>query len=432
MTNKSGICIEHVMEGGPAGKAGLKSGDIITSINGHPAHDSIDLMFYSGEPEMRLRILRDGAKQDFRIALEEGAANPGIVLKQFPVKTCKNNCIFCFVSQLPRGLRRPLYVKDEDYRMSFLYGNYITLTNLSDADKARIISQRLSPLYISVHSTDDAIRRRMLANPKAADIMAELKFFARHRIKMHVQIVLCPGYNDGRELEKTIRDLSKLFPHIMSIAVVPVGLTLHRRKPLQPVGKEDALSALDIIRGFQEKFLSKHGERLVFGADELYIKAGGRFPSLEEYEELYQIENGVGLVPQFTNEAKRLRLSGIRTTKRFATFTGTSFYPYLERLIGRIKKTGIDIELRAVENKFFGSSVTVTGLLTGKDIIRTFSDRAGKFDILLIPDVVLREGDNILLDNVTLKDLESGLGVKTAVIDSTPRGLVNALKEFQK
>lgn len=427
MINRSGACVEQVLSGSPAEKAGLKSGDIITSINSHPAHDSIDLMFYSGEPEMSLMILRDGAKQSFQIQLEEGESNPGIILRQFPVKTCKNNCIFCFVSQLPRGLRRPLYVKDEDYRMSFLYGNYITLTNLSDADKARIIAQRLSPLYISVHSTDDRVRRMMLANPKAADIMAELKFFARHRIKMHVQIVLCPGYNDAKELEKTIRDLAKLFPHIMSIAVVPVGLTLHRKKPLQPVEKEDALSAIEIIHGFQEKFLGKHGEQLVFGADELYIKAGAKFPLLKEYEELYQIENGVGLVPVFMEEEKHLRMPKIKTTKRFATFTGVSFYPYLARFIARIKKSGVDIELRAVENRFFGSSVTVTGLLTGKDILQTFSDKAKNFDVLLIPDVVLREGDDVFLDDVSLKDLEKALGVKTIVIESTPRGLATAI-----
>ncbi len=421
-----------MLSGSPAEKSGLKSGDIITSINGHPAHDSIDLMFHSGEPEMRLSVLRNGSRQNFYIGIEEGAGNPGIILEQFPVKTCRNNCIFCFVSQLPRGLRKPLYVKDEDYRMSFLYGNYITLTNLSDSDKARIITQRLSPLYISVHSTDDRIRRKMLANTKAADIIAELKFFAKHRIKMHVQIVLCPGYNDGKELEKTIRDLAKLFPHIMSIAVVPVGLTLHRRKPLQPVDKDAALLALDTIGEFQEKFLHKYGERLVFGADELYIKAGKRFPTLEEYEELYQIENGVGLVPLFINESKRLRLTKIKTKRRFATFTGRSFYPYLAKLISRIRKAGVDIELRAVENKFFGSSVTVTGLLTGKDIVQTFLDKAGNFDILLIPDVVLREGDDVFLDNIMLKDLAAGLGVRTAVIDSTPNGLVNALNEFQR
>jgi putative radical SAM enzyme (TIGR03279 family) len=361
-----------------------------------------------------------------------GASDLGVVLKPFTIKKCTNRCIFCFVAQLPKGMRKTLYVKDEDYRLSFLYGNYITLTSLTDDERKRIVEQHLSPLYISVHSTDTEIRNRMLGNPKAGDILKDLRFFAEHNIRMHAQIVLCPGYNDGRDLARTINDLYKFYPYVQSIAVVPVGLTTHRKKVLRHVEKSDALSALEIVSRFQARFRRKHGEHIVFAADELYIKADVEFPPLKDYDELSQIENGVGLVPKFLSQSKRVKIHVTDTMKKrkFIALTGTSFYPYLARFIERIRKRGFDIEAFPVENVYFGSSVTVTGLLTGRDVMRALSGHVQSDDILLIPDIVMKEGHEVFLDDVSRQEIEEILGVKSVIIEPTPSGIFDALLEL--
>ncbi|HAK87941.1 MAG: hypothetical protein A2077_05845 [Nitrospirae bacterium GWC2_46_6] len=428
MKSNCGVEVEHIKKGSAAEKAGLRPHDCLVSINGREVNDAIDLMFYASEPDLKLRVKR--GKEKITASIDAGdvsAQGLGIVLKPFKIKICRNNCIFCFVSQLPKGLRRPLYVKDEDYRMSFLYGNYITMTNLSDADKKRIVRQRLGPLYISVHSTDSEIRNKMIGNEGAADILKEIKFLAAHKIRMHAQIVLCPGYNDGKNLEKTITDLYKYYPYVMSIAVVPVGLTAHRKKAIRPVEKEDAVKAVETIHKFQARFKRKHGDNIVYAADELYIKAGMQFPALQQYGDLPQIENGVGLVPLFLHQSKKVKISDAAKKNRFVTFTGVSFYPYLSKFIDRLVKAGIDIEASVVENTFFGKSITVTGLLTGRDVMKSLSGMTKKNDILLIPDVVMREGDNIFLDDVSVKDIEDILEVRAIVIESTPKGIVEAI-----
>ncbi len=441
MKNSSGVEIEEVRRGSIAEKADLHAGDRLVAINGHEVRDNIDLMFYGDEPLSELLIKRDNKKLTFTLNSELRTArlsspkssdsDIGIVLKSFKIKTCRNNCIFCFVSQLPRGLRRPLYVKDEDYRMSFLYGNYITMTNLSDADKKRIVKQRLSPLYISVHSTNTEVRNKLIGNPNASDILKEIKFLASNKIKMHTQIVLCPGYNDGKNLEKTITDLYKYYPYVASIAVVPVGLTLHRKKAIRPVEREDALKAFETVHKLQSRFKRKHGDNIVYAADELYIKAEMPFPPLEQYEELPQIENGVGMVPLFLHQAKKTKTSlSPKKKKMFVTFTGVSFYPYLTKFVNKLIKEGIGIEAIPVENAFFGKSVTVTGLLTGRDVIKSLSGIVKKDDILLIPDVVMREGDEVFLDDVSRQDVEDVLGIKAVVIESTPKGLVDAISKL--
>lgn len=430
MRNSSGVEIEEVFKGGLAATAGLLPGDRIISVNGEKIGDDIDLMFHCNDTELNLLVERSGKVMTFEAeAGGEAASGLGMVLKPFRIKTCRNKCVFCFVSQLPKGLRRTLYVKDEDYRMSFLYGNYITLTNLSASDKKRIVEQKLSPLYISVHSTDPEVRKEMLGNRGAADIMQELRFFAENRIRMHTQIVLCPGYNDGKNLVSTIRDLYRFHPYIMSIAVVPVGLTEHRKRPMKAFDGEDALKALEMIGKFQGRFKRKHGEHLVFGADELYIKAGAQFPPLEQYDDLPQIENGVGMIPLFNRQAGKVKIPHAPEGggKRYFTFTGVSFYPYLAKFIERFVRAGYNIKALPVENDFFGKSVTVTGLLTGKDVIRTLSGVVRKVDVVLIPDVVMREGDEIFLDDVSRRDLEKSLGVKAVIIPADPKGLVDAV-----
>ncbi len=432
MHYKTGIVIDSISPSGPADVVGLRAGDILLSINSHPLKDAIDFMFYKSSGSLDIEFCRGGIKDKVHLTAEENS-DIGIMIKPFKVKTCKNNCIFCFVKQLPRGLRKSLYIKDEDYRLSFLYGNYLTLSNIDAKDRKRIVEQRLSPLYISVHTTNRQLRNKMLGNPRATDVLKELKFFSDRKIRMHTQIVLCPGFNDGKELQNTIKDLYKFYPYTSSIAVVPVGLTEHRRQLLNPVTKEDAERAIEIVESFQKRFKKKHGEPIVYCADEMYIKADRPFPPLKEYGVLPQIENGVGMVPLFISQSRKVKIAKAVPGKKFLTFAGTSFYPFLKRFVERLsEKEGISITAIPVENKFFGTSVTVTGLLTGRDVIKTLRDNTESHEILLVPDVALKEDEDLFLDDVSLKDIEEATGLKTVKIEATPQGLLDAISELPK
>lgn len=428
MRSDRGIAIEHVTRGGIAEAAGLSSGDIICSVNSSPIRDVIDFMFHKDEDELHVAYRRDGSKKNITI-LSENGADLGISFKPIKVKICKNNCIFCFVRQLPKGLRKPLYIKDEDYRLSFLYGNYTTLSNITADEKKRIVEQRLSPMYISVHTTNRALRNRMLGNPKAGDILKELKFFAGHKIRMHIQIVLCPGLNDGRELQSTIRDIYRFHPYVSSIAVVPVGLTKHRKMQLTPMSKEAAIKTLAIVSAFQKRFRKKHGEAIVYCADEMYIKAETAFPPVQEYGELPQLENGVGMVALFISQARRLKIPRTISSKtRVLTFTGTSFYPYLKKFVARLsEKEHLPVDVIPVKNTFFGETVTVAGLLTGRDVISALHDNTDNYQVLVVPDVVLREGDSLFLDNVSVQDVEDATGLKVVTTDGTPQGFIDTI-----
>ncbi len=411
----------------PAERAGIRPGDMLLTVNRKRIHDSIDLVFYTDTLDLNISVKRKDRIIRTTVSRDEGE-ELGIELRPFRIKTCRNRCIFCFVSQLPKGLRRSLYIKDEDFRMSFLYGSYITLSNITPAEKKRIIEQRLSPLYISVHSTDRETRNTLLGNNNAVDIMKELKWFAKNRIRIHVQIVLCPGYNDGDKLMSTINDLHKFYPYVSSIAVVPVGLTRHRKTPLKPVGKDEALETVSIISDFQKRFMKKHGDALVYGSDELYIRAEKKFPSLKYYGEFPQIENGVGMVALFLHKAARIKSLKRPSGQRFLTVTGVSFYPFLSRFVERLKDQ-VSIDVIPVENRFFGETVTVAGLLTGRDIIQSVADLSSDHDVLLLPDVIFRDGQDVLLDDITVEELERILRIRVRVIDPTPRGLTNALEE---
>lgn len=427
----AGIRIDAVLKDGPSWRAGVRPGDVLMSINGHTLRDSIDYMYHAGDAKLVLEVKSGGKSRTFELDLDEGD-DPGLEFAEFKILTCTNKCVFCFVSQLPRGLRRTLYVKDEDYRMSFLYGNYVTLTNMSKADMERIVQQRLSPLYISVHATDDSVRRTLLGNPKAEPVLPQLEYFAKNRIVMHTQIVLCPGYNDKKVLKQTLKDLTAMHPYVDSIAVVPVGLTSHRTQQLRPVGATEAAEALDMIEPIQLKMLKRDAVPVVYGADELYIKAGREFPPLEMYADLPQIENGVGMVAMFRAEAGGIRLTGRHEdARRVLTFTGESFYPYLMPFIRRLRKKGVHIDAIAVKNKLFGETVTVTGLLCGRDIVAALKDaKVSAYDRLLLPAVVLREGDEVLLDDMTVADISRELGgIETIIIEPTPIGLIQGISQ---
>ncbi len=434
--------IELVQKGSIAERLGILPGDRLISINGNKIRDEIDLMYYSSDMISTIVVKRAEKKISFEINDSitnnlEKSYGLGIILKPFKIKTCKNKCIFCFVSQLPKGMRKSLYIKDEDYRMSFLYGNYITLTNLSYADKKRIISQKLSPLYISVHSTNRDIRNRLLGNSDAPDILKEIKFFANNGIRMHAQIVLCPTINDGKNLEKTISDLYKFYPYVISIAVVPVGITKYTNRLVKPVEKIDAINTIKIIQKFQNRFKKRYGEPIVYASDEMYIKAGIPIPPIRDYGDLAQIENGVGMIASFMHQARKIKIQkpfplSKDNVPRFVTFTGVSFYPYLMKFIEKLKDWGVDIEAFEIKNDFFGESVTVAGLLTGRDVMKFLTGKVKKDSILLIPDVVMKENEDIFLDDISKNDIEYVLGLKSLIIESNPQGLLRAITDEYK
>lgn len=427
MRRERGLQIHSVYPGGLAESAGLRPGDFILALNGKRLRDSIDFLFYGSDADLRLDVEREGKRMSLHVRRAEGQEF-GAEFKPFKITTCRNNCIFCFVKQLPKGLRKTLYVKDEDYRMSFLYGNYVTLTNLSRADRQRIVEQRLMPLFVSVHATNRSIRNEMLGNPKAPDVMKELQFLSENKIRFHAQIVLCPGYNDGSHLRRTLNDLYHFYPYLLSVAVVPVGLTAHRRFPLKPVEKNEAIESLAIVESFQKRYKKRHGNPLVYAADELYLKAGRAFPPLREYGELYQIGNGVGMIPLFLSQARKVKLlDGPKRGRRYLTVTGTAFYPYLKRFVDKLSERGtLSLDVLPVENTFFGRSITVAGLLTGRDVMKSAIDRTSGYDGMLIPDVVL-DSEGRFLDDVTLGDLEEAFGIPVRKVSSTPEGLVSAL-----
>ncbi len=427
MQSENGIEIDRVHPGSQAERVGLLSGDILVSVNSHKLRDPVDFMFYSTDDSIEIGVKRNGKNINLHVIREEGKGF-GIDFKPLRAMTCRNNCIFCFVNQLPKGLRKSLYIKDDDYRMSFLYGNYVTLTNLRKEDKKRIVEQRLSPLYISVHATSKSMRNKLLGNAKASDILKEIKFFTDNKIRLHAQIVLCPGYNDGKELHKTIHDLCSFYPYVSSIAVVPVGLTMHRRQNIRHVEKEEARDALKIVESFQKRYKKKHGDPIVYGADELYIKAEIPFPPIKDYGDFPQIENGVGMVALFMNRVRKLKIPKLNLRKkRFLTFTGLSFYPFLKKFLKLLTEEGINVDLMPIENRFFGTSITVTGLLTGKDVIKTLFDRIEGQGMVLVPDVVLKNGEDMFLDDITLKDMEEALGLPMKKIESTPEGLIRGI-----
>jgi putative radical SAM enzyme (TIGR03279 family) len=410
----------------------LQAGDVLLAVNDKPLRDQIDFQLYTAVEDLVLEVRRKDGEM-WELELEKDAFEPlGLHFEHPDPTQCGNNCIFCFVHQLPRGLRRTLYVKDEDYRFSYLYGSYVTLTNISDADMERIIEQRLSPLYVSVHATDEELRARLIGRqgPPVLDLLERLTAAG---IEVHTQIVLCPGFNDGAQLERTIGDLYALHPGIRTLAVVPVGLTGYRERlpQLRPLDAAGAAAVLETLHRFQERYLAETGTRFVFAADELYLKAGVEFPPLEAYEELSQVENGVGLIPVFRAdavdvllEARKLRAGAV------STFTGASASGELTRFAADLAtKTGVKIHLHTIRNDFFGGEVTVAGLIAGTDLIAQLQGKE-LGEALLVPDVVLRDGEDVFLDDLTLPQVAQALGVAVFKIDSTPWGLLEGLEEM--
>ena len=436
---KKGLLIDAVAPGSIAAELEIETGDRLLAINGKPLRDIIDYSYYSSyDDELLLEIAKpDG--EIWELDIERSADE--LLGLTFPAPNpvrCRNNCVFCFVHQLPRGLRKPLYVKDEDYRLSFLNGNYVTLAHLKTSELSRIIKQRLSPLYISVHTTKPELREQLLGTKGIPPILKQLEKLATARINMHTQVVLCPGLNDGPELEKTVTDLSRLYPAVQSLAIVPLGLTSHRQR-LPQLTAVEAGYARDFIETWEPraKSLKKSlGEPFLFLADEFYLKADLPFPPLREYGDLPQIENGVGMVPLFLRDARQT----LRAARRLGAFraivvTGVSSFNFVAEFLAKLaEKTGVEIVPVGVENRLFGGSVTVSGLVAGNDIIAALTGMESMevCRALLIPDVMLKEGCGIFLDDLSLKDLENKLGCRAVAFDSTPAGCYRALRMIAK
>ncbi len=421
--------IARVLPGSLAVRIGLKPGDRIVSINNNEIHDVIDFKFFSSDERISLVAKKVSGRLYKTVVTKMPDDDLGLEFVPFRIKKCRNNCLFCFVDQMPRGCRASLSIKDDDFRASFLHGNYITVGNLTEQDWERIFNQRLSPLYISVHATDTALRAYLLGNKKAPDIMTSLRRLAAGGIKMHTQIVLCPGINDGAHLVKTIEDLSGLYPAVSSIAAVPVGLTSRRKRlfPLRPFTQRQARAVLEIITPLEKKYKRRFGTRLVFASDEFYIKAKEPIPPASFYEDFPQIENGVGMTAEFIRDAARTGLPAEIHPVAATVVTGVSFSRKLRDIVKRFDDVkGAAVKQVTVKNRFFGPLVTVAGLLTGSDVLHALKGRR-LGSMLMIPSNALKEDEDLFLDGMSLDQVERTLKVKVVPVGSF-RDMVDALR----
>ena len=413
--------------GRAARHAGLRVGDELTSLGGTPVEDVLDCLYYDGEEKFDAEVVRGGKKRVFRI--KKRADEPlGIELEEEmrPMR-CRNKCVFCFVDQLPKGMRESLYVKDDDYRYSFISGSYVTLTNLSDGDVDRVIRLHLSPIYISVHAFDGEVRRRLVTNPNTDKLIERMEKLGANGIKMHTQLVVVPGINDGAELEKSIRGLHSV-EGVESVAVVPVGLTAHREglARLRVATKEESLAAVALTEKLNEEFGG-----FCWCSDEYYIKAGLPPREYGYYGDFEQIENGVGLFAEFYDNVdyELSERPDMHLGKKLALITGVDFAPYLKEKMKEVDaKLGTSSTVFGIINHFFGETITVAGLVTAGDIMAQ-ADCTG-MDAAVIPDNMLKEFGDVFLDNVTVSEVERALGVPVIVVSHSGADLVGRIAGF--
>ncbi len=418
--------VASVVPGSLAEEAGIKSGDMLTQINGVEINDYLDYMYASCNEDLTLLVNNSEIK-----ITNEDYEPLGICFETLLIdepKGCHNKCVFCFIDQLPKGMRESCYFKDDDYRLSFLQGNYVTMTNMKDADVDRILKYNLPRINISVHTTNPELRCKMLSNKNAGKINEYLIKLAEGGLNINAQIVLCPGYNDKEELDRTLSDIEKIAYGVESLSVVPVGLSDHREglAHIEPFTKESANEVIDQIEKWQKKFKEEYGTNLVYAADEFYITAERDFPPYDEYEGFPQIENGVGLCASLIDEfesALKLKKK-LKPKHKKTVVTGYCSYKVISDLVSKLD--GDMINVIPVKNNFFGEKITVTGLLTGGDIINQLKDK-DLGESLLLSSSMLRHGEEILLDNVTCDDIERELKIKTEIISNDGFELLDAL-----
>ncbi len=443
--------IQQIVPGSIAEEMEIEPGDVLVEINGHEIEDIFDYQYYCEDYEIVVTIRKpDGEEWELEIEKEEDE-DLGIVFENGLMddyRSCSNKCIFCFIDQMPKGMRETLYFKDDDARLSFLQGNYITLTNMADKDIDKIIQYRLSPINISFQTMNPELRCKMLTNRFAGEALKKVDRFYEAGIEMNGQIVLCKGVNDGKELEYSLQELYKYLPHLRSVSVVPVGLSKYREGlyPLEPFKKEDACQVIDMIESWQKKAMEEYGLHFIHASDEWYILAGRELPDEDSYDGYIQLENGVGMVrlmlDEFSESLEEAVLkrqayeSGQKKgcsaewfrKEKVSIITGRLVYPYIKQMAERVMEEFPEKELQVIpiRNDFFGEMITVTGLLTGTDILAQCKElELG--ERLLLPENVLRSGETVLLDDLTVEDLQNSLQVQIDIVKSSGYGFLECV-----
>lgn len=426
--------ILDVKENSIAWELDIKSGDFLLSIDGNEIKDIFDYQLYCESDFLTIEILSGDEIWEAEIEKDEDE-DLGLVFENGLMddyKSCHNKCMFCFIDQMPPGMRETLYFKDDDNRLSFLQGNYITLTNLKDEDVDRIIRYNLGPINISIHTMNKDLRCKMLSNRFAGEKLDYIDKFYDANLELNGQIVLCKGINDNEELEYTIKELEKYAPVMKSVSVVPSGLTKFREGlyPLEPFNKEDAIKVIDTIENWQKIFYKKYGLHFIHASDEWYILAERDVPEETRYDGYLQLENGVGMLRSFMDEAMNTLscIDGDDRVKNISTFTAKLAYPTIKNICDLVsaKFPNININCYEITNDFFGNSITVTGLLTGQDIIAQLKDKE-LGDMLLIPTNTLKSGERVFLDDITVDQLENNLQINTVIVKSSGEDFINSL-----
>ena len=420
------VIVKSVIKGSPAYKIGMREGDTLVNLSGNEIMDVLDYRFYQNNDKMTVEYINSKGKIISKKLKKKEYEELGLEFETYLIDkkhSCRNKCIFCFIDQLPKGLRDSLYFKDDDSRLSFLFGNYITLTNITEHEVDRIIKMHISPVNISVHTTNPELRVKMMNNKNAGKALDIIYRFNEAGIKLNCQLVLVPDYNDGEELRRSLKDLAAL-EKVECIAAVPVGLTRYREGlcEISPFDKKRAEETLNILEEFGEETLKKYGERRVFAADEFYILAGRKFHDADYYEEFLQLENGVGLVPLLlseSDEAISLCDYELKEKRNITIATGESVFPFIKSIVDKTEKKWDNLKCNvfAIKNNFFGGHINVSGLITATDLEDQLKDK-DLGEELLIPSVMLRDGGDMFLDSITLEELSRKLNIKITPVDN--------------